>query len=115
MKIKNKNTQISLSLSSFLFPNLNLSQLSFSLSKSFSEIFSLFLLKINNTAILFLVLFSSKKKFNEKCDYFATLFGSRENQREKLRKSKGKSIEKTSSPLCSVWKLRKRKEKGKAP
>ena len=64
MKIKNKNTQISLSLSlsSFLFPNLSLSQLSFSLSKSFSEIFSLFLLKINNIAILFLVLFSSKKK-----------------------------------------------------
>ena len=74
MKIKNKNTQISLSLSSFLFSNLSLSQLSFSLSKSFSEIFPLFLLKTNNMAILFLVLFSSKKiNNNEKCDYFATL------------------------------------------
>ena len=34
--------------------------------KSFSKIFSLFLLKINNTAILFLVLFSSKKKKKKK-------------------------------------------------
>ena len=43
------------------------------------------------------------------------MFGRRENQREKLRKSKGKSIEKATSPLCSVWKPRKWKEKEKAP
>ena len=41
------------------------------------------------------------------------MFGRRENQREKLRKSKGKSIEKASSTPCSVWEPRKRKEKDK--
>ena len=43
------------------------------------------------------------------------MFGSRENPREKLKKSKGKALEKDSSSPYSVWKQRKSKEKEKAP
>ena len=43
------------------------------------------------------------------------MFGSQENHREKLKKSKGKALEKDSSPPYSVWKQIKSKEKEEAP
>ena len=43
------------------------------------------------------------------------MFGSRENHREKLKKSKGKALVKDLSPPYSFLKQRKSKEKEKAP
>ena len=43
------------------------------------------------------------------------MFGIWENQRGKLKKSKGGALGKDSSPPYSVWKQRKSKEKEKAP
>ena len=110
LKKKKKNSD--LTLSSFLFPNLSLPQLSFSLSKSFSKIFSIFLLKINNTAILFLFFFL-QKKINEKGDYFATFCLVAKKIKEKCLENQRKIHRKSliSSMQCLEAEKTKRKRK----